>query len=152
MIPDRTKKRPLTIFETPLTSWEEFCVIKLLGDMAEILQVEDLLHCTYIPLRNAGRATMPEERFHAKFGEDSVGELVKTPEGKAKIQAAVDRIWPTLPSFFGRSHSKNNETFRKWGIKQRTNEDMRADYIKRAEALATKYGLTLPELPAQALA
>lgn len=152
MIPDRTAKRPLSIFETPLTSWEEFCVIKLLGDMAEILQVEDLLHCTYVPLRNAGRATMPEERFHAKFGEDSVGELVKTPAGKAKVQAAIDTIWPTLPSFFGRSKSKNNALFIKWGIKQRTNEEMRADYVERAKALVAKFDLTLPELPAEALA
>lgn len=148
MIPARDGKRPLSIFETPLTSWEEFCVIKLLGDMAEILQVEDLLHCTYVPLRNAGRATMPEERFHAKFGEDSVGELVRTPEGKAKVQGAIDAIWPTLPAFFGGSKSKNNEIFRKWGIKQRTNEEMRADYIGRAQALVAKFGLTLPELPA----
>src|SRR5712692_7591739 len=43
-------KRPLNIFELPLESWEEFCVIKLLADLAEILQVEDLLHCTFHPL------------------------------------------------------------------------------------------------------
>jgi len=152
MIPDRTAKRPLSIFETPLESWEEFCVIKFLADMAEILQVEDLLHCTYIPLRNAGRATMPEERFHAKFGEDSVSELVATPAGKAKVQAAIDKIWPTLPAFFGGSKSKNNEIFRKWGIKQRTNDEMRTDFIDRAQALVAKYGLTLPELPAESVA
>src|SRR5260221_2335780 len=62
-------KRPLSIFEFPLKSWEEFCVIKLLADLAEILQVEDLLHCTFHPLRNLARMTMPEERFHAQFGE-----------------------------------------------------------------------------------
>jgi hypothetical protein len=52
-------KRPLSIFEFPLKSWEEFCVIKLLADLAEILQVEDLLHCTFHPLRNLARMTMP---------------------------------------------------------------------------------------------
>ena len=36
-------KNPLSIFEFPLQTWEEFCVIKLLADLAEILQVEDLL-------------------------------------------------------------------------------------------------------------
>src|SRR5580692_3818267 len=34
------EKKPLSIFAFPLKSWEEFCVIKLLADMAEILQVE----------------------------------------------------------------------------------------------------------------
>ena len=63
-------KRPLSIFEFPLKTWQEFVAIKLLADLAEILQVEDLLHCTFHPLRNLARATMPEERFHAQFGED----------------------------------------------------------------------------------
>ncbi len=54
-------------------------------------------------------------------------------------------LFPYLPSFFGGSKSRNNEIFRKWRIKQRTNDDMRADYMKRATEVAAKYGLTLPE-------
>ena len=76
----------------------------------------------------------------------SVGELVKTPEGKARLQAAVNEYWPYLPKFFGGSKSKNNEIFRKWKIKQRTNDEMREDFIKRATEVAAKYGLTLPEV------
>jgi ring-1,2-phenylacetyl-CoA epoxidase subunit PaaA len=139
-------KRPLSIFEFPLKTWEEFVAIKLLADLAEILQVEDLLHCAFHPLRNVARATMPEERFHAQFGEDFSAELVKTPEGKARLQKAVDDYYPCLPSFFGGSKSRNNEIFRKWNIKQRTNDEMRQDYVKRAFEVAAKYGLTLPEI------
>ena len=117
-----------------------------LADLAEILQVEDLLHCTFHPLRNLARATMPEERFHAQFGEDFSAELIKTPEGKARLQAAIDEYFPYLPSFFGGSKSKNNEIFRKWNIKQRTNDEMRQDFVKRATEVAAKYGLTLPEV------
>ena len=80
MIPGETEKRPLSIFEYPLKTWEEFVAIKLLGDLAEILQVEDLLHCSFHPLRNLARQTMPEERFHAQFGLDFGTELVATPE------------------------------------------------------------------------
>ena len=90
-------KRPLSIFEFPLKTWEEFVAIKLLADLAEILQVEDLLHCTFHPLRNLARATMPEERFHAQFGEDFTAELIKTPEGKATPAGGDQRILP-LPA------------------------------------------------------
>lgn len=148
MLPQKTSKRPLSIFEHPLESWIDFCTIKLLGDMAEIIQVEDLLKCTYVPLRNAARMTMPEERFHAKFGEDAARELIKTAEGKAQLQDSIDRIFPTLPAFFGRPGSKNNEMFRKWGIKERSNEAMRADYIERCRILVEeKLGLVLPAVP-----
>ena len=83
-------------------SWEEFCVIKLLADLAEILQVEDLLHCTFHPLRNLARMTMPEERFHAQFGKDFCLELCRTPAGRAKVQDAIDRYFPMLPRLLRR--------------------------------------------------
>jgi ring-1,2-phenylacetyl-CoA epoxidase subunit PaaA len=140
-------KRPLSIFEFPLTTWEEFCVIKLLADLAEILQVEDLLHCTFHPLRNLARMTMPEERFHAQFGKDFCIELCRTPEGRAKVQDAINRYYPMLPAFFGKSGSDNNKLYRQFGIKQRSNEEMRADYVERARALVGKeLKLELPEI------
>ncbi|GAB4574764.1 MAG: hypothetical protein Tsb008_13290 [Rhodothalassiaceae bacterium] len=139
-------KRPLSIFEFPLGNWAEFCVIKLLADLAEILQVEDLLHCTFHPLRNLARATMPEEKFHADFGKEFTAEMIRTEDGKAAIQKAIDAYYPILPGFFGRSNSENNAIFRKWGIKLRKNEEMRADYVARAKALVEKLGLTLPEI------
>lgn len=147
---DTRNKRPLNIFEYPLKTWEEFCVIKLLGDLAEILQVEDLLHCTFVPLRNLARTTMPEEKFHAQFGKDFCSELVKTPEGKAAVQAAIDSFYPHAPMFFGGSKSKNNELFRQFGIKQRKNEEMREDYINRARMVVEGLGLRLPEIAAAA--
>jgi ring-1,2-phenylacetyl-CoA epoxidase subunit PaaA len=150
MLPEKTSKKPLSLFEYPLKSWEEFVAIKLVVDLAEILQVEDLLHCTFHPLRNLARMTMPEERFHCQFGLDFGAELVKTPEGKAKLQDAVNRVFPTVPTFFGGSKSRNNEIFRKWGIKLRTNDEMRADYIKRARETVATIGLTLPEVAAAA--
>ncbi|MBM3560060.1 MAG: phenylacetic acid catabolic family protein, partial [Alphaproteobacteria bacterium] len=141
MVPGGDKK-PLSIFEFPLQSWAEFCVIKLLADLAEILQVEDLLHCGFHPLRNLARMTLPEERFHAQFGEDFTREMIATPAGRQAIQDAIDRYFPMLPPFFGGAGSRNNAIFRKWGIKQRTNEDMRADYVARAREPVAKLGLT----------
>jgi ring-1,2-phenylacetyl-CoA epoxidase subunit PaaA len=140
-------KLPLSIFEFPLQTWTEFCVIKLLADLGEILQVEDLAHCTFTPLRDVARSTMPEERFHAEFGKDFCVELCATEQGRAAVQAAIDRYLPMLPRFFGRPGSRNNEIFRKWGIKQRKNEEMLADYLVRARELVEgTLGLTLPAL------
>jgi ring-1,2-phenylacetyl-CoA epoxidase subunit PaaA len=140
------QKRPLSIFDYPLKTWEEFCVIKLLADLAEILQVEDLSHCSYLPLRKLSRMTMPEERFHAQFGKDKCAELCKTAAGRAAVQKAIDDYFPYLPAFFGRPGSKNNEMFRRWGIKLRSNEEMREDYLRRARELVEGLGLKLPEV------
>jgi ring-1,2-phenylacetyl-CoA epoxidase subunit PaaA len=140
-------KQPLSIFAFPLKTWEEFCVIKLLADLAEILQVEDLLHCAFHPLRNLARMTMPEERFHAQFGRDFCVELCRTAEGRTKVQDAIDRYFPLLPAFFGAAKSANNEAYRRLGIKLRRNEEMRADYLEKARALVEgELKLKLPEI------
>jgi ring-1,2-phenylacetyl-CoA epoxidase subunit PaaA len=140
-------KKPLSIFEFPLKTWAEFCVIKALADLGEILQVEDLLHCSYHPLRNFARITMPEEKFHAQFGHDCCLELIKTEAGRAEVQQAIDHYFPFLPAFFGASNSKNNEIFRQWGLKQRSNDEMRDDFLLRVRDLVEiTFGLKLPKL------
>jgi ring-1,2-phenylacetyl-CoA epoxidase subunit PaaA len=142
---DARHKRPLNIFEVPLESWEQFCVIKMLGDLAEILQVEDLLHCSFVPLRNIARTTMPEEKFHAQFGLDFCVDLVETEQGRARVQKAVNGFYPEVPKFFGASGSRNNQLYRQYGIKLRSNEDMRADYMARAKSTVEPLGITLPQ-------
>jgi len=147
--PERTDpklKQPLSIFGFPLKTWPEFCVIKMLADLAEILQVEDLLHCTFVPLRNIGRITMPEEKFHAQFGKDFCTELCKTDEGRREVQKAIDDYAPYLPQFFGGAGSKNNETYRKYGLKERKNEEMREDFLNRARSIVESLGLRFPEI------
>ena len=146
MLPDQTEKSPLSIMGYNMTTWEEFCVIKMLGDLAEIIQVEDLVQCSFHPLRNLARMTMPEEHFHAEFGENFTTDICERDGGKELIQEHINTIFPLLPSFFGRSGSKNNEIYRKWGIKKCTNEEMRANYVKRADAIVSKLGLSLPEV------
>ncbi|MFO1351713.1 MAG: Phenylacetic acid catabolic protein [Gammaproteobacteria bacterium] len=126
-------KKPLSIFEFPLQTWPEFCVIKLLADLAEILQVEDLVQCSFVPLRNLARMTMPEERFHAQFGAMAPNSARR----RRAVQDAIDRYFPMLVKFFGQPNSKNNEIYRKWGIKQRSNEAKLADYLKRRQGVAS---------------
>jgi ring-1,2-phenylacetyl-CoA epoxidase subunit PaaA len=140
------RKKPLNIFEFRLQTWTEFCVIKMLGDLAEILQVEDLLHCSYLPLRNVARITMPEERFHAQFGLEFCTEIAQKSEGGREVQDAIDRFYPGAPRFFGASASKNNVVFRRYSLKLRSNDEMRADYMARAAETVARLGLRLPEV------
>ena len=140
-------KRPLSIFEFDLKSWTEFCVIKILADMAEVVQVEDLIHCTFVPLRRLARMTMPEERFHVQFGLDFTAELLKTASGRNSVQGVIDDYYPIMRKFFGRPNSENNRIYRKWGIKQRRNEQMADDYADRIkEIIVDRFNLRLPAL------
>jgi len=140
-------RKPLSIFEFPMKTWVEFCVVKLLADLAEIIQVEDLEKCSFLPLRNLAKMTMPEEIFHSQFGKDTCTELVKTEAGRKAVQEAINRYFPMMPAFFGKKDSANNALYRKYGIKQHTNEAMRADFMKRVTSLVEGHlKLKLPEV------
>ena len=146
MLPEMTKKSPLSIMTLDLSTWEEFCVIKMLGDLGEILHVEDLVQCSFLPLRNLARMTMPEEHFHSEFGKNFCTDICEKENGRKTIQKAINDIFPHLPSFFGKSGSKNNAIYRKWGLKKRTNEDMRKDFVERAKDIVEQLELILPEV------
>ena len=46
-----------------------------------------------------------------------------------------------IDQFFGASGSKNNEIYRKFGLKERKNEEMRDDFLNRARAVVDALGL-----------
>ena len=80
-------------------------------------------------------------------GEDGAWRR-RVPAARVKrVQDAIDRYFPITPAFFGASNSKNNETYRRFGLKQRTNEEMRADFMQRVtELVENDFGLKLPTL------
>lgn len=124
--------RVLSVFDYQLSTWTEFCVLKAIVDQAEVVVMEDLAGCSYLPLRRLATALLPEERFHVSFGQVRTKAMVSDPRSRPAVQAAVDdMVRLTLP-FFGRSVSANNEAFRRLGIKARTNDESRAIFIERS--------------------
>lgn len=135
----------LNIFDFSMRTWVDFVAIKAIVDLAEIIQVEDLVNASYLPLRDLSRRViMPEEKFHVGFGRNRAFELVKQGKG-AELQAAIDQLYPACLRFFGSSNSKNNALFRKFGIKMHTNDEMRAMYRERVtDFVERELGLRLP--------
>jgi len=116
------------------------------SDYAEILQVEDLLHCSFHPLRDLARITMPEEKFHAKFGKDFCTELIRTGEGRAAVQDAINRYFPITPDFSAQA-SRRTMICTCAGLKSRSNDEMREDFLARVTELVEKdFGLKLPKI------
>lgn len=139
--------RPLSVFEYRLSSWVEFVVLKAIVDMAEVVLMDELVESTYVPLRNLASSLLPEERFHVSFGRIRTKELAGQKATRPLVQEALERlVLLTLP-FFGHSRSSNNEAFRRWGIKHRTNDEARACYIERSRAFVVDdLGMRYPEV------
>jgi len=146
-LPERTDRAPLSVFEFQLTSWVEFVVLKAIVDLAEVVLMEELARCSYLPLRHLAEALLPEERFHVSFGAARTKELARQPGARPEVQRAVDELVRFTLPFFGRSRSANNDAFRRWGIKHRTNDEARADFIEQSRHFVVDdAGLDYPDV------
>jgi ring-1,2-phenylacetyl-CoA epoxidase subunit PaaA len=139
--------RTLSVFDYELTSWTEFVVLKALVDLAEVVLMEELLATSYLPLRTLVAKLLPEEHFHVSFGMARTRALVGDADAVPLVQQAVDDLVGLTIPFFGRSVSANNESFRRWGVKQRTNAEARADWAARCRRFVEgELGLRFPEV------
>lgn len=144
---DAAAGRSLSVFDYQLSSWPEFAVLKAVVDLAEVVLMEELVTTSYLPLRALVVKLLPEERFHVSFGKAHTKELAADPAVRPALQRAVDELVPFTAPFFGRSDSVNNEAFRRWGVKQRTNDEARAEWAGRARRLVEdELGLRFPEV------
>lgn len=123
------QKAPLTIFEPEIESWTEQMVFLAVVDRAARFQFEDFQKGSYLPLRRVAEQTLAEEIGHAEFGRKSLITICQDPAGRRAAQACLDKWCPIAGSFFGRSGSRRSEQYRRWGLKVRTNDEMRAAWL-----------------------
>ena len=135
----------LSVFDYDLTSWTEFVVLKALVDLAEVVLMEELRSTSYLPLRRLVSRLLPEEHFHVAFGKAHTRDAMADPSLVPVVQKAVDDLVAFTVPFFGRSVSANNEAFRRWGVKIRTNDETRAVWAGRCRSFVEGLGLRFPD-------
>jgi len=140
------QKRYVEAFRGLITTWEEFAVFGFLIDRVGRYQLEEFYECSYLPLQRILPDIVTEELGHIEYGHNKTAELVaKGDESKEKVQKALDFWYVTALDMFGHSVSKRSERFLYWGLKRRSNEQARQDYIKEVNPLIVQLGLRVPD-------
>ena len=98
-----------------------------------------------MPLDRALPRIIQEEKTHVGYGHVKLRDMVRTEEGRAQAQAAVDRWYPRGLDMFGLANSTRASRYQHWGLKRRSNETARAEYIAEAAPLIEGLGLTVPD-------
>jgi ring-1,2-phenylacetyl-CoA epoxidase subunit PaaA len=99
-----------------------------------------------LPLQRVLPAIVTEELGHIEYGYNKTMELIESgDEGKAKAQRAVDFWYVRALDMFGRTGSKRSERYRHWGLKRRSNEQARQDYINEVNPILVSMGLKIPD-------
>ena len=142
------KAKYSSIFNYPATSWADMGVIGWFVDGAAILNQTMLARGSYGPYARAMIRICAEESFHYKQGMEIVLTLSQgTPAQRTMVQDAVRRWWwPTLMMFGPHdAESPNTPTLVRWGIKTRTNDELRQEFVNQIVPDALTMGLSLPD-------
>jgi ring-1,2-phenylacetyl-CoA epoxidase subunit PaaA len=142
------KAKYSSVFNYPTLNWTDVGVIGYLVDFAAILNQTMLARCSYGPYSRAMVRICAEENFHKKQGQDIVIRMSQgTARQKAMVQDAINRWWwPTLMMFGPHdSDSPNSAILIRWGIKTKTNDELRQEFIDKIIPELHALGLSVPD-------
>jgi ring-1,2-phenylacetyl-CoA epoxidase subunit PaaA len=142
------KAKYSSVFNYPTLTWADVGVIGYLVDFAAILNQTMLARSSYGPYARAMVRICAEENFHKKQGQDIVIRMARgTPRQKAMVQDAINRWWhPTLMMFGPHdSDSPNSGILIRWGVKTKTNDELRQDFIDKIVPELHALGLSIPD-------
>ena len=139
-------KRDVDAFKEDMPEWADFAAFGMLIDKVGQYQLEEMLGSSYQPVDNYLETILREEKGHISYGQQKLEQLVASgADGKATAQKAVDRWFIVGLDMFGRSGSARTERYIEWGLKRRTNEEARRQYIAEVEPQIAALGLSVPD-------
>ena len=137
-----------SIFNYPTLTWADIGAIGWLVDGAAIVNQTMLAKASYGPYARAMVRICKEENFHKRQGYEIMATLAGgTPAQKAMAQDALNRWWwPSLMMFGPHdSQSTNSDELMRWGVKRKSNDELRQRFINLTIAQAKAIDLTIPD-------
>jgi ring-1,2-phenylacetyl-CoA epoxidase subunit PaaA len=137
-----------SVFNYPALSWADMGAIGWLVDGAAIMNQTMLAHSSYGPYSRAMVRICAEEGFHKKQGQEMVMRYAQGTAAQRKMaQDAINRWWwPSLMMFGPHdSESKNTPQLVRWGIKTKTNDELRQEFINEMVPALQALGLSVPD-------
>ena len=139
-------KREVDAFKEDMPTWADFAAFGFLIDKVGEYQLEEMVGSTFAPIDDTLPVILREEKGHVAYGEQQLEKLVKSSaDGKAQAQAAIDKWFIVGLDMFGKSGSSRTERYLEWGLKRRTNEEARRQYIAEMEPKIAALGLVVPD-------
>ncbi|GAB4266669.1 MAG: 1,2-phenylacetyl-CoA epoxidase subunit A [Candidatus Promineifilaceae bacterium] len=138
-----------SVFNYPTLTWADVAWIGWLVDGAAIKNQTMLAHCSYGPYSRAMVRICAEETFHYKQGKEMIVQYMMTGTAvqKEMVQDGLNRWWWPMLMMFGPhdSESKNTAVLMRWGIKTKSNDTLRQEFVNEEVPEILALGLTIPD-------
>ncbi len=132
-------------------SWLDRGIFNMIADRFGVYQGFEWVQSSYAPLARVALKVVKDERGHANMGYIHVREALESG-GKTAREEAERRLaeywYPQFMASFGASDSRNNENWRRWGLKQHTNDQLRVAFDREMREVLDSLGLETPDFEA----
>ncbi|RIJ42585.1 1,2-phenylacetyl-CoA epoxidase subunit PaaA [Pontibacter oryzae] len=142
------KSKYSNVFNYPALTWADSNIISWLIDAGAIVNQMANARGSYGPYSRALERICAEEAFHLKYGHDAVVHMATgSPKQREMIQAALNRWWGPIMTFFGPSDkmSTHTETLMRWKVKMASNDECRQQFLDMYVPKIWELGLTIPD-------
>jgi ring-1,2-phenylacetyl-CoA epoxidase subunit PaaA len=138
---------PIYLFEMRDLSedWVEYAFFSFFGDRQGAYMGFEWVGCTYSPLAKISERVWREEIGHAAFGYQLLRRICQTSEGRKAAAHHLPKWYAAGLDMFGSDSSKRQYDFIKWGLRKRSNKQMRDDFIVEIDELLNKVSLPIPD-------
>lgn len=136
------------MFNYPTPSWADIGAIGWLIDGAAIVNQTMLTDCSYGPYKRAMIRICKEENAHQRQGFEMITALARGSAVQREMaQEAVNRwYWPALTLFGPHdAESKNSAELTRWGIKHKSNDELRQWFMNRVVPQARAIDIEFPD-------
>jgi len=139
-----TSDKRVNIFYYPIETWADFIFFNFCMDRGAGHQLEDVRHCSYGPWARAIEGIFKEETFHIRHGEHWVKRLAQDARSHDEAQATFAKWYARTMNIFGRPGTAKNALYRRYGLKQRDNDEVRRAFAAEVKDKAEAVGLAVP--------
>lgn len=145
--------RHSTLVERPFESgdWADAIVRSYLYDVAEEIRLEALAESSYERIASRVEKIQAEEGYHREHAENWLARLAEGDEGRERVQAAVDRLFPHALTLFVPGDEVVEARIDEFGLRTASLAQMREAWLETVESFLETLGCSVDDanLPAQ---
>lgn len=137
--------RNAVLVERPNGDWG-FSILRLhLYDLADAVRLEALTRSPLESIPALARTLAREEKYHMMYGEAWLVRLGAKPQGRARVQAALDTVWPEAVGLF--EPAAGEERLVEAGLLPESAAAQVSRWEERVRSLLDPLALHLPSVP-----
>ena len=140
---------PIYIFEMrdQAEDWLEYGLFSFFADRQGAYMGYEWVGCSYEPLARIAERVHKEELGHAAFGYRLIRRYLQREgdRGRELLIKHLAKWYPAGLDMFGKSGSKRQFDYVRWGLRRRSNEQMRDEFTEEVNNLLTKLEIPIPD-------